>query len=150
MILQHRFVEFVPHIVEEGIVYISIQYCTAIHKCVCGCGNEVVTPLSPTDWELSFNGKTISLYPSIGNWNFECQSHYWIKRGQIEHAGKWENSQILNNRKHDKNTKDIYYHENNISVEAETNSFSSETQKVSPWGRFKNFISNLIKKRKEL
>lgn len=142
--------EFVPDTIEEGVLYISFQYCTAIHKCVCGCGNEVVTPLSPTDWELTFNGKTISLYPSIGNWSFKCQSHYWIRKNQIKHAGKWESSEIRNNRKHDENAKDIYYGGNNISVGAKITSFISENQKVSWWDKFKNFISNLIKKEKEV
>jgi len=90
--LQHKFVEFIPDVIGEGILYISIKYCTAIHKCVCGCGNEVVTPISPTDWKLTFDGKTISLSPSIGNWNFKCQSHYWIKNSQVIHARKWDNN----------------------------------------------------------
>jgi len=89
MILQHKFVEFIPDVLEDGILYISIEYCTAIHKCVCGCGNEVVTPLSPNDWELTFNGKSVSLYPSIGNWNFDCKSHYWIKNSIVKHIRKW-------------------------------------------------------------
>ena len=49
MKLQHKFVEFIPEVLEDGILYISLTYCTAIHKCVCGCNNEVVTPFSPTD-----------------------------------------------------------------------------------------------------
>lgn len=92
--LQHKFVEFIPDRIEDGYLYISMQYCTAIHKCVCGCGNEVVTPLSPTDWRLTFNGKTISLYPSIGNWNFDCQSHYWIKKSKVKHANSWTRNEI--------------------------------------------------------
>lgn len=81
--LEHRFVEFIPEHKKEGIIYISIDYCIAIHKCACGCGREVVTPLSPTDWQLMFDGETISLSPSIGNWNFPCRSHYWIKQNRI-------------------------------------------------------------------
>lgn len=92
--LNHRFVEFIPQNVEDGILYISIEYCTAIHKCVCGCGNEVVTPISPSDWKLTFNGKSVSLYPSIGNWNFDCQSHYWIKNNQIDYAEKWNQNKV--------------------------------------------------------
>lgn len=84
--IQHKFVEFIPEKKEEGILYISIEYCTAIHKCVCGCGEEVVTPISPTDWELTFYGDSISLYPSIGNWSFNCKSHYWIRRNKIIYA----------------------------------------------------------------
>jgi hypothetical protein len=88
-ILQLKFVEFIPEELAEGILYISMEYRTATHLCVCGCGNKVVTPLSPTDWQLTFDGKTITLNPSIGNWGFECRSHYWIKRNRIEMAPKW-------------------------------------------------------------
>jgi len=97
--LTHKFVEFIPEALEPDILYISITYCTAIHLCVCGCGNEVVTPLSPTDWELTFNGRTVSLNPSIGNWNFPCKSHYFIKENQIRHAKKWNAPEIEENRK---------------------------------------------------
>jgi hypothetical protein len=110
--LQHRFVEFIPELVEEGVLYISIEYCTAVHKCVCGCGNEVVTPLSPTDWELSFNGKTVSLDPSIGNWNFECKSHYWITKNKIRHAGRWSDWWIELGRKRDWEEKEKYFESN--------------------------------------
>jgi len=44
----HEFVEHLPHELEEGRIYVSILFATAAHKCCCGCGNEVVTPLSPT------------------------------------------------------------------------------------------------------
>lgn len=93
-ILQYKFVEFIPDILEEGMLYITIEYRTAIHKCVCGCGNKVVTPISPTDWKLIFDGKSVSLTPSIGNWNFECKSHYWIINNKIKHARKWSDKEI--------------------------------------------------------
>lgn len=107
--MQHRFVEFVPDQLEEGILYISMDYCTAIHLCVCGCRNKVVTPFSPTDWKMTFDGKSISLNPSIGNWNFECRSHYWIKKGKVEWAGSWSDDQIANGRQDDKISKEKYY-----------------------------------------
>ncbi|MBL7894533.1 MAG: hypothetical protein JNK50_04495 [Bacteroidia bacterium] len=108
-ILQHKFVETIPDKVEEGILYISIEYCTAIHKCVCGCGNEVVTPLSPTDWKLTFNGETVSLSPSIGNWSFKCQSHYWITYNKISHARKWDREEIDYGREKDNNRKKRFF-----------------------------------------
>lgn len=104
-----KFVEFIPENIEEGILYISIEYCTAIHKCACGCSNEVVTPLSPTDWELTFNGKTVSLSPSIGNWNFECKSHYFITRSKIRHAKRWKEWEIDQGRKEDHDKKREYF-----------------------------------------
>lgn len=107
--IQHKFVEFIPDDIEEGILYISIDYCTAIHKCICGCGNEVVTPFSPNDWEITFDGKTISLYPSIGNWGFECNSHYWITKSKIRLVRQWSTSEIASNRKTDKAKKKKYF-----------------------------------------
>ncbi|SRR5258708_26659348 len=87
--IRHKFVEFIPEQLEEGILYLTVEYRTAVHKCVCGCGNKVVTPLSPTDWKMIFDGKTVSLYPSIGNWSFDCRSHYFITRNEIRHCAPW-------------------------------------------------------------
>ena len=111
--MQHRFVEIIPDAVEDDVLYISLKYCTAIHKCVCGCGNEVVTPISPTDWKLIFDGKTVSLSPSIGNWNFNCQSHYWIKRNEIVYAREWDKEEIQFGRINDKKRKAKYYNKEN-------------------------------------
>ncbi|PZP49409.1 MAG: hypothetical protein DI598_07920 [Pseudopedobacter saltans] len=130
MSLQHKFVEFIPEKVEEGILYISIEYCTAIHKCVCGCGNEVVTPLSPTDWKLTFNGKSVSLYPSIGNWNFECQSHYWIRNNKIEFAGSWTERKIRLGREKDLEIKRAYFEVPDIPKEEPV---IQESQKSTIW-----------------
>lgn len=107
--LRHKFVEFIPDQLDEGILYVSVEYATAIHNCVCGCGQQVVTPLSPTDWELKYDGKTVSLYPSIGNWNFACQSHYWITKNKIRHARRWNEWQIDSGRKNDAERKRDYF-----------------------------------------
>jgi hypothetical protein len=107
--ITHKFVEFVPEFLEDRTLYISIEYATAVHKCICGCGNEVVTPLSPTDWELRFDGETVSLSPSIGNWNFPCQSHYWIIHNRIRHSRKWSIEKIRSNREDDADEKRKYY-----------------------------------------
>ena len=109
MKLSHKFVKSIPEHIENGIIYISIDYSTVIHKCCCGCGNEVVTPLSPTDWMLIFDGETVSLYPSIGNWSFACQSHYWITNNEVEWAPKWTKKQIEYNRRKDEKNKKAYY-----------------------------------------
>ena len=75
---------------EDGILYISIEHSVAIHKCACGCGKEVVTPISPNGWKLIFDGETVSLNPSIGNWNLECKSHYFIRNNCIISVGGYE------------------------------------------------------------
>jgi hypothetical protein len=111
--LNHKFVEYAPEILEEGVLYVSIEHCTAIHKCVCGCGNEVVTPLSPAGWKLTFDGKTITLYPSIGNWNFPCKSHYFITNNKINHARRWTDSEIKKVKRSDSQNWEDYYKNKN-------------------------------------
>jgi hypothetical protein len=109
--LAHEFVEFIPDVVEEGKLYVSIEYATVVHKCCCGCGKEVVTPLSPADWRLIFDGKTISLDPSIGNWSFPCRSHYCIKDNRVRWAEDWSQSRIDATRTHDRWAKEKYFGE---------------------------------------
>lgn len=99
--LQHEFVEHFTEQLQEGVLYVSVQYATAAHKCCCGCGNDVYTPLSPTDWKLTFDGRTISLYPSIGNWSFPCQSHYFITKNRVEWARRWSREEIAAGRAND-------------------------------------------------
>lgn len=107
--IRHEFVDFVPEVVEEGVLYVSIPYTTATHKCACGCGEIVVTPIKPTDWTLTWNGDTVSMSPSIGNWSFPCQSHYFIEENKIIWARKWSASEIRTGRAYDKIAKDRYY-----------------------------------------
>lgn len=101
IVLKHEFVEFIPEKPEPGTLYISIRYRTGTHLCCCGCGNVVVTPISPTDWKITLDGKTVSLHPSIGNWSFPCQSHYWIRNNRVDWAPKWSREQIEHGRLHD-------------------------------------------------
>jgi hypothetical protein len=81
--IKHEFVEFIPKEREEGVLYISIPYSTAVHSCPCGCSLKVVTPLSPVGWKLTFDGETVTLFPSIGSWSFPCRSHYFIRRNIV-------------------------------------------------------------------
>lgn len=107
--MRHKFVEFIPRELDEGILYVSREYGTASHKCCCGCGKEVVTPLSPTDWMVSVERGLVSLKPSIGNWNFPCRSHYWITKGRIIWAEQWSQEEIDAGRMLDASLKERYY-----------------------------------------
>ena len=109
LVLRHEFVDFIPNEVADGVVYVSIPYATVAHKCCCGCGMEVVTPLSPTDWELIFDGESISLDPSIGNWSFDCKSHYWIRRNKVRWADRWSQEEIDAVRSHERFVRQTYY-----------------------------------------
>ena len=103
--LTHKFVDYLPDKLESETIYVSIRFATAAHQCCCGCGSEVVTPFTPTDWKLTFNGETVSLDPSIGNWSFPCQSHYFIKRNRVQWAGRWDTEEIEAGRERDADAK---------------------------------------------
>jgi hypothetical protein len=100
--VEHEFVELMPAEIRDGVVYVSIPYATVIHRCLCGCGEKVVTPLAPDEWSLTFDGETVSLWPSIGNWSFDCQSHYWIKSGRVVWANRWSREKVEANRRRDR------------------------------------------------
>lgn len=85
--MQPEFVDFIPDHLEAGKLYISRRYATAIHLCACGCGNETVTPIKPDGWQLAEADTTVSLTPSIGNFNFPCKSHYFITENNVVWAG---------------------------------------------------------------
>lgn len=78
-----HFVDHFPEQLDAGVLYVSVTFASASHLCACGCGKEVVTPLSPVAWSLTFDGENISLDPSIGNWSLPCRSHYWIEKGKV-------------------------------------------------------------------
>lgn len=103
--LNYKFVESVPIELEEGILYITIEYKTAVHLCACGCGNKVITPINPKFWKLTYDGKYISLFPSIGNRSFDCKSHYWIRQNEIIIATPWSQEKMDYEDDENKNNK---------------------------------------------
>ena len=98
MKLRLQLTETIPENIEEGVLYVSLTYWTTAHKCGCGCGQKVVLRLSPKHWAITLNGDSVSMYPSIGNWQLPCRSHYWIDEGRILHARGWSDAEITRNR----------------------------------------------------
>jgi hypothetical protein len=107
--LEHRFVDHIPERLEEGVLYVSMEYATSAHSCCCGCGEEVVAPFTPTDWKMTFDGETISLRPSIGNWTLKCRSHYAIDRGKVMEAKPWSDEQVEAERHRERTAKARHY-----------------------------------------
>lgn len=144
MKLTHKFVEYIPDDIKDGTIYVSMAFATVAHKCCCGCGKEVVTPLSPTDWKLIFDGQSISLEPSIGNWSFACQSHYWIKRDIVTWAPQWSKDKINAGRHHDSLVKERYFGNANASAAHDKVSIVRKTgagkPKESFWRKLKKWI----------
>jgi Family of unknown function (DUF6527) len=104
-----QFVEFIPESLENGVLYISQRYSTASHKCCCGCGEKVVTPLRPTDWSLTIIDGSVTLHPSIGNWSYPCRSHYFIRRNRVVWAGAMSQQEINQGRAHDRAARKAYF-----------------------------------------
>jgi Family of unknown function (DUF6527) len=99
--IRPEFVDRIPKVLDNGVVYISQKYATAAHNCCCGCGTKIVTPLKPGRWRLETQSESISIYPSIGNWSAGCQSHYWIRGNRIDWALGFTPAQIAANRVND-------------------------------------------------
>lgn len=93
--------DFIPERLETGVLYVSRRYRTASHLCCCGCGLEVVTPLNGAKWQVSERGGEVWLRPSVGNWSFPCQSHYWIDGGKVRWDGKISATAIATVRRRD-------------------------------------------------
>lgn len=108
-VIEVGFVEFIPATLAEGVLYVSMTYGTTVHLCACGCGNKVVLPLSPAEWRLTYDGVAISLHPSVGNWEFPCQSHYWIRGNEISWAPQWTKRQIAAGRRRDLEDLEAYH-----------------------------------------
>lgn len=137
----HKFVEHIPDDLQEGIVYVSVRFATALHKCCCGCGNQVVTPLSPVDWRLIFDGESISLYPSVGNWSFPCQSHYWIKRNKVLWDRKWSRREIRRARANDLLGKQAYFDGKQASTARDTVCDGYDESERGFWTKIKRWWS---------
>jgi hypothetical protein len=62
------------------------------------------------NFELIFirKGKP-ALYPSIGNWQLPCRSHYWIEDGAVKLSYQWTEEKILAGRKKEEHQRKTYY-----------------------------------------
>src|SRR5947209_3639872 len=129
IVLAYEFVEYIPEELKERTLYISKVHGTAVHKCCCGCGREVVTPLSRTGWQLALDGKSVSLYPSIGSWSLPCQSHYYITKNKVVWAPQWCKERIARGREQEALEKEIYYAKSSESSAASERLW----QKLKKW-----------------
>ena len=104
-------VQYVPKQLAPGILYVSEKYSVAAHLCACGCGSKVVTPLGPAEWSFTEKMDHPSLWPSVGNWQLPCRSHYIIGNGHIHWAGAWSDAQIAAGRSAEEHRRQVYYGE---------------------------------------
>ncbi|MDP2029501.1 MAG: DUF6527 family protein [Thiobacillus sp.] len=102
-----------PKELKPGILYVSEEFQTAAHLCACGCGAKIRTPLGATEWSLEETKSGPSLWPSVGNWQQACQSHYVIYRGEVIWSDKWTQQQIEAGRRVEDVRRRAYYDRKN-------------------------------------
>lgn len=137
-----EFLDSIPTLdsMTSGVLYVSMKYATVSHRCACGCGNEVVTPLSPLDWSMLFDGESLSLQPSIGNWGFQCKSHYWIKRNRVRWASRWTKTQIERARTAD-------FAQRRAAVGDQRLGHAGATEDLLPVGWLSSFLARFFRRR---
>lgn len=81
--MEPYFCDKIPSDLAPGVLYISMTSRLAIHLCPCGCGETIVTPFAPGFWKLMFDGVSVSLWPSVGNYELGCESHYFITNNRV-------------------------------------------------------------------
>jgi len=142
--LATRFVETIPETIDEGVLYVSMEYALTMHLCACGCKEEVVTPLSPTDWQLFFDGEAVTLKPSIGNWSFPCRSHYFIRGNRIKWSVSMSDSEIDEGRSNDRKAKETYYGDGEVhSLHGEASNKVEQLDKgpTGLWAKIQDWLN---------
>lgn len=75
-------VEYIPEKEDmiQNEIYISVEYKTAVHLCLCGCGNLSVTHfMDDSGWRVYLRANLgLSIMPSILNTNCPNRYHYII------------------------------------------------------------------------
>ncbi len=99
-------IENMPEKMNEGDLYISTKHRLIEHMCACGCGSEVSLPLGRSEWRVEYDGDTISVLPSIGNWRLPCKSHYMILESKTKWCKKWSEEEIYIGRLRDRHEKE--------------------------------------------
>lgn len=123
-------VESFPRPLDAGVLYFSNRFSAAAHTCACGCGQEVITPISPVQWRLTRSADGASLRPSIGNWNFPCRSHYWITRGRVEWDEDMGEDKIRAGRAFNAKLRERYFEEQNSREEPAAAVLSERSQEA--------------------
>ncbi len=123
-------VYYLPKELEEGFLYVSKEFGVAGHLCPCGCKNKIITPLDQTEWSFKEHNNEPTLYPSLGNWELPCKSHYWITDGLIEWSYQWTEKQISEGRQNEDEKRKLHF-----------NKLNSKNKKLSIIKRFVNWLS---------
>lgn len=121
-------VRYMPKELQAGILYVSDEFHTAAHLCACGCGAKIRTPLGTTEWAVEETPQGPTLWPSVGNWQRGCRSHYWLRNGDALWGEAWSPAEIAAGRAQEEERRRAYY------------------DAVYPAGRFTRFWNRLARR----
>jgi len=130
-----KFVELMPQVLESDILYVSITYLLMVHLCACGCKEKVVLPIHPKQWRFTYNGADVTVYPSVGNIETACNSHYWITNGDVEWSANISSTEAVRKRARDQ--QEISRHNEKLKL----NSNSQRVNKKSLWDMITTFFN---------
>lgn len=106
--IEHQFVDYIPANLEQGVLYVALDFGAVIHLCADGCGERISTPLHPAQWSLTYDGNAVSLSPSVGSGS-RCGSHYWIRNGEVRWCQPMSQEQFKRGRERDRAAAQHYY-----------------------------------------
>lgn len=106
--IEHQFVDYIPADLEQGVLYVALDFGAVMHLCADGCGERISTPLHPAQWSLTYDGSAISLSPSVGSGSM-CGSHYWIRNGEVRWSQSMSQEQFRRGRERDRVAAQRYY-----------------------------------------
>lgn len=83
ILLNFEKVYYMPNIkdMKENVIYISDEFKVSGHKCMCGCGSLTIMPLGNNEWNYEIKNNKLTMWPSVGNYQMPCKSHYIIQNG---------------------------------------------------------------------
>ena len=79
---RYQLVDRIPPRMRNGVVYHTKEFDLAGLLCACGCGHRV-TLLIPDGHQLQNEGGYATIRPSIGVFDAQCKSHYFISAGDV-------------------------------------------------------------------
>lgn len=82
-----------PSVLEDGIVYVNVEFELASMNCACGCGHKIVL-LCPDGHTVVNDGGFATIVPSIGVWDSPCRSHFFVTRGEVDWSNSWSEERI--------------------------------------------------------
>jgi hypothetical protein len=138
--LEPRYLIQFPERLEEGILYISDEFSLTVHKCCCGCGEDVFLKLGPEKRHLTKEADgAVSLSPSVGNWKYACRSHYWVSSNDVLEAGPMSSGMIKRVQERDRQERQQAIEQQNVS-----------TKPIGRWHRAKLLFQDFYRRIEKL